>query len=168
MGIETPVVEAWTPDGSISPSQIALAHLAVRQNQEREGTNIFSDITDTQADLVGLEQNYIANGGNFFTAGSEGGQLEGFVGLRNHGDGHGELKRLAVLPEFEGLGVGRALVATLIDWAHENEFTRITLETGGDEHARTRIYEKIGFVITGVAPKEHKTDGWLMELSLDA
>jgi ribosomal protein S18 acetylase RimI-like enzyme len=130
------------------------------------GTNIFSDIYDTQADLAGLEQNYIVNGGNFFIARTEGGQLKGFVGLRNQGNGQAALKRLAVLPEFEHQGVGKALVSELITWARDNGFSKISLQTGGSEEAKTKIYEKVGFVVTGTVPKEYKSDEWLMELSL--
>lgn len=166
MSAEAPRIEAWTADSPISTSQIALAHLAVRQNQERVGTNTFSDISDTQADLAAIEQNYIIGGGNFFVATTEDGQLKGFVGLRNQGDGHAVLKRLAVLPEYEGQGTGRALVSELIEWARQNGFDRITLQTGGDEEAKAKIYEKVGFVVTGTVPKEHKADEWLMELTL--
>jgi len=166
MSIEASIVEVWTPDNPISPSQIALAHLAVRQNQERVGTNLFSDITDTQADLADLEQNYIAGGGNFFVARTEDYRLKGFVGLRNQGDGHAALKRLAVLPEFEGRGTGRALVTNLITWARQNGFIKISLQTGGSEEAKARIYEKVGFVVTDTIPKEYKADEWLMELRL--
>ncbi len=166
MSIEAPTIEAWPTEFTITPSQIALAHLAVRKNQELVGTNTFSNIYDTQEDLVGLEQNYIAGGGNFFIATTENGELKGFVGLRNDGDGNATLKRLAVLPEFEGQGVGKTLVRKLIAWARENGFTKIALQTGGDEQAKARIYKKAGFVVIGTVPKEHKSDEWLMELSL--
>jgi ribosomal protein S18 acetylase RimI-like enzyme len=166
MSIEAPIIEAWNSKNSITPSQIAIAHLAVRQNQEQIGTNTFSDIYDTQADLNGLEQNYISNGGNFFIARTEDDQLKGFVGLRNDGNGQATLKRLAVLPEFEGQGTGKALVRELIEWAKENGFAKISLQTGGDEEAKARIYEKAGFVVIGTVAKEHKSDEWLMELIL--
>jgi ribosomal protein S18 acetylase RimI-like enzyme len=167
MSIEAPIIEAWTTRSHIKPSQIALAHLAVRQNQELVGTNKFSDIYDTQEDLANLEQNYVSGGGNFFTARTEDGQLMGLVGLRNDGDSHATLKRLAVLPEFEGQGAGKALVRELIAWARQNGFTKISLQTGGSEEAKAKIYEKAGFVVTGTVPKEHKADEWLMELSLN-
>lgn len=166
MSIEKPIVEPWSPEVGITTSEIALAHLAVRQNQELVGTNTFSNIYDTQADLIELQQNYIANGGNFFIATTEDGRLKGFVGLRNDGDGDATLKRLAVLPEFEGQGTGKALVKELLTWARENGFTKISLQTGGDEEAKAKIYEKAGFVVTGAVPKEQESDEWLMELVL--
>ncbi len=166
MSVEAPIIESWSPESGVTPSQVALAHLAVRQNQELVGTGTFSDIHDTQADLNGLEQNYIASGGNFFIAKTGDGQLKGFVGLRNDGDGHASLKRLAVLPQYEGQGTGKALVKELIRWARENGFTKISLQTGGDEEAKAKIYEKAGFVVTGTVPKERKSDEWLMELPL--
>lgn len=134
--------------------------------QENRGTNTFSNIFDTQADLKELETNYLSSGGNFFIALDVDGQLMGFVGLRNNGDGTGTLKRLAVLPEFEGHGIGKALVGKLIAWAKFNDFNKIKLQTGGDEQAKDRIYVKAGFVVTGTVPKVHKSDEWLMELEL--
>jgi L-amino acid N-acyltransferase YncA len=70
------------------------------------------------------------------------------------------------LPEFEHQGVGKALVSELITWARDNGFSKISLQTGGSEEAKTKIYEKVGFVVTGTVPKEYKSDEWLMELSL--
>lgn len=166
MSGEIPLIQSWTPEIGIMPSQIALAHLAVRQDQELEGTNTFSDIYDTQEDIAGLQQNYIESGGNFFVARTEDGELKGFVGLKNNGDGTGTLKRLAVLPEFKGQGTGSALVGELVAWARENGFNKVKLQTGGDEQAKEFIYERVGFVVTGTVPKEHKSDEWLMELSL--
>lgn len=159
-------IQSWDHESAITPSQIALAHLAVRQNQEIVGTNTFSDIHDTRNDLGALQQNYIDSGGNFFIALSHDGRLKGFVGLRNDGGGVGALKRLAVLPEFENQGTGRSLVNELITWARDHGFHKIHLQTGGNEEAKSKIYEKAGFVVTGTVPKEHKADEWLMELTL--
>lgn len=160
------MIETFSENSHVPPEAIAAAHLAVRRQQEQDGTNRFSDIYDSQADLTDLAAYYITGGGNFFVATDSDGALQGFVGLRHDGDGHATLKRLAVLPDFEGRGIGTTLVQALINWATQHDFRSISLQTGGDEQARERIYLKLGFKDVGRLPRVDKTDEYLMKLDL--
>lgn len=165
MSSENPnLIEAFNPEVHDS-AEIAAAHLMVRQWQESEGQNTFSDILDSQIDLSTIQDTYIAPGGNFFVARQPlTDEIIGFVGLRNNGDGQGTVKRLAVVPDQQGQRIGPALVSELIDWARANGFTHLSLTTGKNEPAREKVYEHAGFVVTGEIP-EH--DDWVMELDLE-
>lgn len=157
-------IESFNPEVHDS-AEIAATHLLVRQWQESEGRNTFSDILDSQVDLTTIEDTYIAPGGNFFVARQPvTDEIIGFVALRNDGDGQGTLKRLAVVPDQQGQRIGPALVAELIDWARAHGFVHLTLTTGKDELAREKVYEHAGFAVTGEIP-EH--DDWVMELDLE-
>lgn len=72
--------------------------------------------------------------------------------LRPHGDGSAELASLAVSPDYQGRGVGRALVRTLIHLAPPALYLMC------DARLRT-YYEPFGFRLVGVAelPREMRT-----------
>ena len=56
-----------------------------------------------------------------------------------------ELKRVFVRPEYQGKGVGSALVAGLIEWAKELGYKRMILETGALLAESCHVYTKLGF-----------------------
>ena len=140
--------------GIDDPAEIARIHLGIRQWQEEIDQNKFLDIQDSQADLKTLDEYYVARGGNFFIAKDSEWQVIGFMGLRNDGDGHGVLKRLAVIPEHQRQGIGKVLIAEAIEWARQNGFTKLSLHTGITEKARP-LYEKFGFEVLGFREARH-------------
>lgn len=61
------------------------------------------------------------------------------------GDKLGYISDLAVVPKFEGQGVGRLLMSAAEDWAREKGYRVLTLDVfAGNERAR-RVYEKLGY-----------------------
>jgi putative acetyltransferase len=57
---------------------------------------------------------------------------------------------LAVLPEWQGRGVGRKLLATAIDWADNwAQVLRIELYVHADNDRARALYESLGFVQEG-------------------
>jgi putative acetyltransferase len=57
---------------------------------------------------------------------------------------------LAVLPEAQGQGVGRALMHALCDWADNwGHVLRLELTVFADNHRAIRLYERCGFVHEG-------------------
>jgi ribosomal protein S18 acetylase RimI-like enzyme len=59
------------------------------------------------------------------------------------------LEELTVDTEFRGKGVGRALLTRAIEWAKQQNFPGITLETQDNNVPACRFYEKCGFVLAG-------------------
>jgi ribosomal-protein-alanine N-acetyltransferase len=59
------------------------------------------------------------------------------------------LARLAVRPEAQGLGVGRALVSDLLAQFRQRGRPHITVNTQSDNHGSQALYERMGFVRTG-------------------
>jgi ribosomal protein S18 acetylase RimI-like enzyme len=57
---------------------------------------------------------------------------------------------LAVDPEFEGRGVGRALTEALVDEARARGGRRITLRVFSSNERAQRLYERLGFELEGV------------------
>jgi streptothricin acetyltransferase len=56
---------------------------------------------------------------------------------------------IVVNPEYRGAGVGRALLEHGIQWARENNFPGVMLETQDDNVAACTLYQKYGFVLSG-------------------
>jgi ribosomal protein S18 acetylase RimI-like enzyme len=57
---------------------------------------------------------------------------------------------LAVDPEFEGRGAGRALMHALIELARERGGRRMTLRVFAPNERARRLYERLGFEVEGV------------------
>ena len=76
------------------------------------------------------------------------GQVLGYqLSTRNPLGAH--LARLAVRPELQGLGIGRALVADLIQQADRHAMYHLTVNTQSDNVASLALYKKTGFRETG-------------------
>jgi ribosomal protein S18 acetylase RimI-like enzyme len=56
----------------------------------------------------------------------------------------------------QGLGIGRRLLETIIDWARRHEYTFIYLHTGHDNARAIRMYEKAGFKHEFYQPTDHE------------
>ncbi len=60
----------------------------------------------------------------------------------------GHLARLAVLPEAQGRGIGRWLVADVLTFFWRNGAERVTLNTQGNNAAALKLYARMGFYQT--------------------
>lgn len=79
------------------------------------------------------------------------GELVGCIALKDLGDGHGEIKSAHTVAELRGQGIGRALVAHLLEQAKAREMVQLSLETGKTEHfhAAQELYRRFGFEESG-------------------
>ena len=76
------------------------------------------------------------------------GQVLGYqLSTRNPLGAH--LARLAVRPELQGRGMGRLLVADLIQQAERHGMYHLTVNTQSDNSASLALYKRIGFRETG-------------------
>lgn len=72
----------------------------------------------------------------------------GFIAVKVHSDDSmGEIYMIAVDPDFQGQGIGTALIEFALDWMKDAGMSIAMVETGGDPgHAPARhTYEKAGF-----------------------
>ncbi|NEQ28040.1 MAG: GNAT family N-acetyltransferase [Microcoleus sp. SIO2G3] len=78
----------------------------------------------------------------------------GFVAVKLHlEDSMGEIYMVAVDPDFQGRGIGTALIEFALNWIKDAGMSIAMVETGGDPgHAPARhTYEKAGFKLFPVA-----------------
>lgn len=78
----------------------------------------------------------------------------GFVAVKLHSEtSMGEIYMIAVDPDFQGHGIGTALMEFALGWMKDAGMSVAMVETGGDPgHAPARhIYEKLGFGLLPIA-----------------
>ena len=73
-----------------------------------------------------------------------GGERAGFL-VAEIADGRAHLSEVSVRRAAQGLGIGRALVATFLDWARAEGFAEATLTTFRDLHFNAPFYATLGF-----------------------
>ena len=92
------------------------------------------------------EYRRLAADGRLWVSEAEEGRL---VGLAIGGmvDDQGYLAELSVHPDYGRRGLGRALTATVEDWARARAFARLYLTTFRDVPWNRPYYERLGFVV---------------------
>lgn len=71
----------------------------------------------------------------------------------------GHLARLAVRPEAQGRGLGKALVGEMLRFFEERGITRITVNTQEDNLTSRHLYTSLRFTLTG-----HSVPVWTLDL----
>ena len=55
-------------------------------------------------------------------------------------------KKIAILPEFAGKGLGKQLMAAVMNLAAELHIAEISLDVSANNEAAVSLYQKLGFV----------------------
>ena len=84
---------------------------------------------------------------------------------------HADLEKVAIGPREQSRGIGRLVVAKLIEAAADAQVEVLTLDLRGDNVQAERLYESLGFLRYGVlrdfvAVHDHRYDKILMALDL--
>jgi putative acetyltransferase len=69
----------------------------------------------------------------------------GCGGLKLFGGEYGEIKRMYVRPVYRGLGLGKAMLTRLAEYARERQVSLLRLETGIYQTEAIGLYEAFGF-----------------------
>ena len=75
-----------------------------------------------------------------------------------------EMNRLAVDSDFRGMKIGQKLVQALIDFAKENDYENMYLETSGPSGAKwdaIHLYEKMNFKYVRSRKPNWRRSGWI-------
>ena len=100
---------------------------------------------DRHADIADVEQYYMQNG--CFWCLFDNKTLLGTVALRTIDNDNKivELKRMFVLPQYQGKGYGRLLLNHAISYAKEQQYNKICLDTRKQFSAAQHLYRSSGF-----------------------
>jgi len=116
-------------------------------------------------ELAELPGDYAAPAGCILlTEATEG--YSGCVALRPLKNSICEMKRLYVLQEFQGRGVGRVLASSVIEAARKKGYKRMRLDTIGAMKAAQRLYFSLGFKTIEAYCYNPLDDPSFMELEL--
>ncbi|MDP9497982.1 MAG: ribosomal protein S18-alanine N-acetyltransferase [Actinomycetota bacterium] len=90
-------------------------------------------------------------------------RLVGYAGLCDFPD-EAWVQTLAVAPEAQGRGLGDRLLTALLDEAARRRAPAVSLEVRADNRAAQRLYERHGFVRTGVRRGYYRrgVDAWVL------
>jgi ribosomal protein S18 acetylase RimI-like enzyme len=97
-------------------------------------------------ELAELPGEYASPGGCILLAEADAG-FAGCVALRPLQGNICEMKRLYVLPEYQGGGIGRALARSVIGEARTKGYQKMRLDTIGSMKAAQRLYFSLGFMV---------------------
>ncbi len=97
----------------------------------------FQDMEDVQA-------HYFDNGGLFLVA-LDRTDIVGSGALRRLDAHTAELKRMWLLEQYHGQGIGRRLLTVLLAFAREKGYTRMRLQTSPGQTRALAFYRKAGF-----------------------
>jgi RimJ/RimL family protein N-acetyltransferase len=68
--------------------------------------------------------------------------------FKKYDDEKAEIKRMFVLPQYRGQGIGLGILKELEVWAAENNYAACILETGKKQPEAIHLYRKAGYSIT--------------------
>jgi len=102
---------------------------------------------EDQPDLMDIESNYHATGGNFWAAFQDG-KVVGTIALISIGDENGVIRKMFVSKDFRGkeFGIAQNLLNGLITYSKARGITDLYLGTVNILKAAIRFYERNGFV----------------------
>ncbi len=118
-------------------------------------------------DIDDFENTYVANGGAFLVI-TEEGRVIGTGALHRLEEKVCEIKRLWVLPEFQGQGLGRRMMEQLLAIAREKGYAKVRLETTPAYQVKAyNFYRRLGFYEIPTYSSHPEDDGQVgMELVL--
>jgi ribosomal protein S18 acetylase RimI-like enzyme len=103
---------------------------------------------DTGLDIDDIEQAYMTSDGSHFWVAEQQGdawQIVGMIGVQQHDDGVGEIRRLRVRQDCRRRGIGSALVETALKFCRDRGYLKIALDTFMEREPAIKLFEKFHF-----------------------
>ncbi|HVF25256.1 MAG TPA: GNAT family N-acetyltransferase [Anaerolineales bacterium] len=142
-----------------------VAHEIFKDQRTLEESVSYHELRGELKDMDNIQKNYLENGGIFLVLEDEA-QIIGTGAIRQLQGNICELKRLWLLTEYHGRGLGYRMLQELLAVAREMGYERIRLETDAVFQKRAvEFYKKLGFYEIPI-PNATAAEDILMELSL--
>ena len=137
----------------IQPDEVALAkeliyrvaHQVFNDTRPLEESIAYYESRNQLHDMDHLQQTYFHNDGIFLVI-TDNAQIIGTGAIRKLDAETCELKRLWLLFDYHGQGLGYRMIQELLSFAREKGYKRIRLETDRDSQSRAlNLYKRLGF-----------------------
>ncbi|XP_032762077.1 N-acetyltransferase 8 [Rattus rattus] len=120
-------------------------------------------------DMADITKSYLSDRGSGFWVAESRGQIVGTVGalpVKDPPSGRKQLQlfRLSVSSQHRGQGIAKALVRTVLQFARDQGYTDVVLETGLLQQGAVTLYYSMGFQKTGESFMDILT--WFVDVSL--
>jgi GNAT superfamily N-acetyltransferase len=102
-------------------------------------------IEDYDRKVLTRPREYILDKGGYIFLAFAGDEAVGTVALIKRGEGVYELSKMGVTPQYQGMRIGQKLMYYAINFAGENNFTRLFLDSNTVLEPAIRLYRKVGF-----------------------
>jgi ribosomal protein S18 acetylase RimI-like enzyme len=101
---------------------------------------------DTGFDIDDISHAYLnSDGSHFWVAENERGEVVGMIGVQEHDEGVGEIRRLRVRVDSRRRGIGTSLVERALQFCVERGYLKVTLDTFMDREPAIKLFEKFRF-----------------------
>jgi putative acetyltransferase len=122
-----------------------VAHQVFHDTRPLEESVAFYESRGQLHDMDDVQQTYFENQGTFFVMTDED-QIIGTGAICKINDSICELKRLWLLFEYHGIGLGYRMIQELLAFAREKGYQIVRLETDRDNQSRAYgLYKRLGF-----------------------
>lgn len=122
-----------------------VAHQVFQDTRPLEESIAFYESKGTLKDMDDVQHTYFENDGSFLVMTDED-RIIGTGAIRRLDDTTCELKRVWLLFEYHGKGLGYRMIQELLAFAREKGYQRIRLETDRDAQRRAyELYKRLGF-----------------------
>ena len=145
--LHQPTITQMRPEQVAEAKQViyTVAHEVFHDKDTLEESIAYYESSWTLKDVEDFEHSYMENGGTFLVT-TDRGRIIGTGALRRLEDTVGEIKRLWLLPEYQGRGLGYRMMTRLLEAAREQGYTKLRLETSSSYQRRAyQFYQRLGF-----------------------
>lgn len=116
------------------------------------------DFANSESDLLDMEHTYLAGNGTFNVFEDAEKNIIGTYGLLPLADGTCKLRKMYLIPEARGFGLGTHIIQHAIRTAQQLGFNRILLETTTAMKEAIGLYKKSGFKEINQHPQSPRCD----------
>jgi putative acetyltransferase len=154
------------PDEGLAAKRVIyrVAHDIFHDPRSLEESIAYHESRGELRDMDDIQRNYFENGGIFLVM-LDDNHFIGTGAIRQLEDDICELKRLWLLSQYHGTGLGYRMIQELFSFAREKGYKRIWLQTDAVQQSRAlELYRRLGFY--EIPRYTDRTDDIAMEMSL--
>jgi len=100
---------------------------------------------DTGADIDDIPRTYFEQASNHFWVATLEGRVVGMIGLALEGEHTGEIRRLRVLPNWQGSGVAGRLIESALAHCNQHGYVKVVFDTRFERDDTVDLFERFGF-----------------------